>query len=309
MQVSSIRFPCRLPFYLFVILSILSILPISSYAQIMVPPGDFVLFEDHRLYYYCQGSGSPSVLIDGGIGDSSANWLPIQDALSKQLQVCIYDRGGYGMSDPGPGERTTKQIVRELYRLLKIAEIPGPYIIVGQSFGGFTAQYFAKKFPNETAGLVLVDSSHPLQVQHLEDLDLYSREERTLVTGRDENKTGDIGVWQKQWHMLNSRRKAVFAQMDELKYFEQSAAEVEAAGTMPDIPLLVLTRDKRLLPTMDNGHSMEDVWRDMQTDLANSSEKGSQRIVEDSGHNIHIDAPQAIIDAVLEIYRASNNID
>lgn len=146
----------------------------GAFAQFQIPPGKYVLFEDHRLYYYCQGKGSPTVIIEGGIGDASVNWLPVQESLSSQMQVCIYDRGGYGMSDTGPGMRTTKQIVYELYRLLKTAEIAGPYIIVGQSFGGFIAQFFARTFPDETMGLVLVDSSHPEQLEYLSDLDLYS---------------------------------------------------------------------------------------------------------------------------------------
>lgn len=279
--------------------------PGISVAQLLTPPGKYVVFENHRLYYYCQGTGSHTVLIDGGIGDASANWLSIQSALARQLRVCIYDRGGYGMSDPGPGMRSTRQIVNELYRLVKMAEIPGPYIVVGQSFGGFSAQLFAKSYADETAGIVLVESSHPLQLQLLGDLDLYSREEKTLVTGRDESLTGELDVWRKQWHMLNSRRKAVFAQMDELKYFAESAAEVLAAGPLPEMPLAVLTRGKRLLPTMENNHSMEDVWREMQADLANSNSQGWQKIVEGSGHNIHLDAPAAVIDAVLQIYHSA----
>ena len=291
--------------YIFYVAGLLMMLPFSLLAQFVVPPGKYVLFEEHRLYYYCQGEGDATVLVEGGIGDASVNWLPIQEALSKRMQVCLYDRGGYGMSDTGPGARTTEQIVAELYRLVKTAGVEGPYIIVGQSFGGFIAQYFARRFPEETLGIVLVDSSHPDQVENLGELDQYSSKSRTLVTGRYNVATDEEDPWRKQWHMLNSSRKAVFSQMDELKYFDVSASQVREAGDMPNIPVAVLTRDQRLLPTLENNHSMEEVWREMQRDLANSSERGWQVTVKGSGHNIHLDAPEAVIEAVNRVYDMS----
>lgn len=89
--------------------------------------------------------------------------------------------------------------------------------------------------------------------------------------------------------------------MDELKYFGQSAEEVRLAGAMPDIPVAVLTRDKRLLPTLENKRSMEDAWRELQADLVKSSTRAWQHVVKGSGHNIHLDAPQAVIDAVIKV--------
>lgn len=267
-------------------------------------PGDFVLLHDHRIYYHCLGEGSHTVLIDTGVGDASANWVPIQQELSKHLKVCVYDRAGYGMSGPGPGPRTSSLIVEELYTMVKSAEINGPYIIVGHSFGGFTAQLFAKTYTDETAGIVLVDSSHPQQVDRLAKLDLFETENRRIITGRSEVIKEDSSELQKKWHMLNSRRKAVFAQMDELKYFQDSADEVSNAGPMPDIPLAVLTRGISQLPTLENSESMEDVWLAMQIDLANSSQQGYQKIIPNSGHNIHIDKPDAVVNSVLEIYRS-----
>lgn len=266
-------------------------------------PGKFVLLHEHRLYYHCEGEGSHSVLIDGGIGDASANWLPIQKALSEELRVCVYDRAGYGMSDQGPGPRTSRQIVDELYQLITDAHIPGPYILVGQSFGGFTAQLFAKTYPRETAGVVLIESSHPQQAERLAELDLYDAEHREIITGRNNSLPEDASLLRKKWHMLNSRRKAVFTQMEELKYFQQSAKEVIEAGPLPDMPLAVLSREKRLLPTLENTHSMEDVWQDLQTELAHLNAQGGQIIVPGSGHNIHLDAPDAVVAAIQRIYQ------
>lgn len=301
-MISFISYQFRLIFLLIVAISHAQAEPyLRSY------PGDFVLLHDHRIYYHCLGEGSHTVLIDTGIGDASANWIPIQEELSAQMKVCIYDRAGYGMSDPGPGPRTTSLIVEELYTMLKSAEINGPYILVGHSYGGFTVQLFAKIHTDETAGLVLVDSSHPQQAERLAKLDLYEVENRRIITGRSEPINEDASELQKKWYMLNSRRKAVFAQMDELKYFQDSADEVIAAGPMPDLPLAVLTRGVSQLPTLDNSESMEEVWLEMQLELANSSKQGYQNIIQDSGHNIHIDKPDAVIDSVLEIFDSVKN--
>jgi pimeloyl-ACP methyl ester carboxylesterase len=193
--------------------------------------------------------------------------------------------------------------------MIKSAEINGPYIIVGHSFGGFTAQLFAKTYTDETAGIILVDSSHPQQADRLAKLDHFEVENRRIITGRNETINEDASELQKKWHMLNSRRKAVFAQMDELKYFQDSADEVSNAGPMPNIPIAVLTRGISQLPTLENLESMEDVWLAMQIDLANSSQQGYQKIIPNSGHNIHIDAPDAVVDSVLKMFESVKKND
>jgi pimeloyl-ACP methyl ester carboxylesterase len=271
----------------------------------LMPKGKYVRFENYRLYYHCEGELTPTVIIDGGIGDASANWLFIQAELTEEMRVCLYDRAGYGMSDPGPGPRSSSQIVAEIDRMMKMAGIQGPFIIVGQSFGGLTAQLYAKRYPQQTAGIVLVESSHPRQSEMLEDLDKLSTGERKMVAGRQSFEFDDSDPWRQQWLILNSKRKAIFAQMEELKYFRQSETEVLEAGDMPDIPLAVLTRDQRLLPTMNNNRSMEDVWRGLQRDLSESSPQGWQQIVKGSGHNIHMDNPQAVIAAIRKVKRLS----
>jgi len=303
-MISVITYPLRLIFILLVALSHTEAEP-----YLRAYPGDFVLLHDHRIYYHCLGEGSPTVLIDTGIGDASANWIPIQEKLSTQTKVCIYDRAGYGMSDPGPGPRTSSLIVEELYTMLKSAGITGPYILVGHSYGGFTAQLFAKKHTDETAGIVLVDSSHPQQVDRLAKLDLFEVENRRIITGRNDAINEDASELQKKWYMLNSRRKAIIAQMDELKYFKDSANEVSKAGPMPDIPLAVLTRGISQLPTLENSESMEEIWLEMQKDLANSNRQGYQKIIQASGHNIHIDSPDAVVNSVLEMFGAITQLD
>ncbi len=272
------------------------------------PEGEFVLlFNAFRIYFHCQGEGRETVVIDAGIGDALANWLPVQEKLSGHTRVCLYDRAGYGLSDPGPGPRTTAQITFELYAWLKKAGIEGPYVLVGHSFGGYTAQFFASQFPQETAGLVLVDSSHSRQVKRLAKLDTLEDAPRKSVGGYRFEDESRLTPAQKLWKHLNAQRKSVWTQMDELGSFSDSADEVNGiVKHLPPVPLAVLTRGRSQLPTIPGDKSMETVWHEMQEDLTTMSPHSWQVIARDSGHSIHQEAPEVIVENTLKVIRQAS---
>lgn len=263
------------------------------------PQGRFINLGSHVMYIDCLGEKTPTVLIDAGLGDASANWLKIARTLSKNVRVCLYDRAGYGLSDPGPGNRTTAQIVHELNMLLEFADIPGPYVVVGHSFGGFTARYFAAKYPEKTVGAVLIDSSHPDQIYRLSSLDQVKQKRRYKLLP-SEPPPDYMNEVETQWYFLNLSRKAIYAQMEELKNFKDSAYEVKHAGPLPNIPLAVLTRGKNQLPEI-NGISMEQEWREMQKELLTLSDNSWHIIIKDSGHKIYLEAPDEVIKNILKV--------
>ena len=286
-----------------ILLSLSTVSNVSAYDdRPFKPPGRFINIGFQTMYVDCLGENKPTILVDVGIAESSASWYKIAKELSKNTRICLYDRAGYGWSDSGRGERTTATIVHELKLLVKRAEIPGPYIIVGHSFGGFTARYFAAKFPENVAGLVLVDSSHPEQIYRLSALD--NQGKKPLITGRDANAPADFSEFERKWYFLNSSRKATFAQMAELKYFKQSAYQVKHSGPLKDIPIAVLSRGISQLPEL-NGVSLENEWLDMQKDLLNLSKNSWHSIIVNSGHNIHEEAPAKIIENILEVIEKS----
>lgn len=125
------------------------------------PLGQLVDIGGRRLHLWCTGEGSPTVVLDSGLPGSSLSWTLVQPEVARFTRVCSYDRAGLGWSDPGPPPRTTARIVEDLRALLERARIEPPYVVVGHSFSAFTARLYASQYPDEVAGIVLVDPIHP----------------------------------------------------------------------------------------------------------------------------------------------------
>jgi pimeloyl-ACP methyl ester carboxylesterase len=124
----------------------------------------FVPFKDmlvdaggHKIHLSVSGNGSPAIVFENGSGDFSFIWTLVQPKIAEFTRAVSYDRAGYAWSEPGPLPRTAHQISLELHTALQNAGIKPPYILVGQSFGGFLVRAFARYYPNEVAGMVLVD--------------------------------------------------------------------------------------------------------------------------------------------------------
>ncbi len=110
-----------------------------------------------RLYFVEKGSGYPTVLFEAGIAATNLNWFHIQEPVSRFASTFSYDRGGLGWSSPCRTARTPANIAVELHQLLERAAIKPPYVLVGHSFGGLVMRRFALNYPDEVAGVVLVD--------------------------------------------------------------------------------------------------------------------------------------------------------
>ncbi|WP_198668877.1 alpha/beta hydrolase [Homoserinimonas sp. OAct 916] len=122
-------------------------------------PGQLIDVGGHRLHLHCTGSGSPTVVLQPGGGEMSSNLGWIAPAVAQSTRVCVYDRAGRGWSEPADTRQDGTQIATELHTLLQNARVPGPYVLAGHSFGGYYTLIFAALYPDEVAGMVLVDSS------------------------------------------------------------------------------------------------------------------------------------------------------
>ncbi|HTB94511.1 MAG TPA: alpha/beta hydrolase [Candidatus Sulfotelmatobacter sp.] len=132
-------------------------------AKLYPPPGRLVDLGTHRLHLLESGTGGPTILLEAGLMSTVLSWAELQHSLSKSFRVASYDRAGLGWSDLGPMPRTADRLVDELHALLQQAAIPPPYVLVGHSFGGLTMPVFAARFPDEVAGMVLVDPVAPAE--------------------------------------------------------------------------------------------------------------------------------------------------
>ena len=120
-------------------------------------PGRLVDVGGYRLHLNCSGEGSPVVVLDAGLGDACLVWDTVQEQLAASQRVCSYDRAGYGWSDPGPKPRTYQKAAEELHTLLRNAGESGPFVLVGHSAGANTVRLYAAVYPEEVAGLVLIE--------------------------------------------------------------------------------------------------------------------------------------------------------
>ena len=134
---------------------------VAADARAYPMPGRLIDVGGHRLHLNCTGSGSPTVVLEAGGGEMSSNLGWITPAVARNTKVCVYDRAGRGWSEPADTPQDGVHIATDLHTLLHRAGVPGPYVLAGHSFGGLYVLTFAARYPDEVAGLVLVDSTAP----------------------------------------------------------------------------------------------------------------------------------------------------
>jgi pimeloyl-ACP methyl ester carboxylesterase len=296
------------------------------------PPGWKLQAGGLRMHLHVTGTGSPVVLLESGIAASSLSWVGIQAALSKHTTVCSYDRAGFAWSSSSPGARTPLNLANELHAMLKGAELQPPFILVGHSFGGLIVRDFASRFPNETAGLVLVDG-----LSHREWLHPTAQQRRMLQGGVLFSRIGvvlaSLGVVRLCLALLaGGSRKAPQAV---LKGFGKGATALvkRIVGEVTKLPADVLPAirahwsrprsfatmarylaalprssaeiaDARPLPAVPLiVLSVQCAGEQLaaQKELASLCSEGEHRMIPDCGHWVHLDRPQEVVKAVKEV--------
>jgi pimeloyl-ACP methyl ester carboxylesterase len=271
-------------------------------------PGKLVDVGGYKMHIDCTGEGSPTVILDSGLGDTYVSWRKVQPQIAKFTRVCSYDRAGIGYSDSSSQPRTSKVVAGELHALLQAAGIAPPYILVGHSMGGYNVRLYASLYRNEVAGMVLVDASHPDQDNRLPP-ELKKMEGTSQREAEFLEYTMPFGVprligicddepvqraAECNWH---SAREVVA----ELKAFPESAAQTAASGSLGDMPLAVLSHDPDKpsveLPA-ELAKPTSDAWVKMQEELTHLSTRGTQVIAKNSMHYIQIDRPDVVIGAI-----------
>lgn len=260
-------------------------------------PHDFesIDLRDRALRYICCGTGTPTVIVDQGQGISIeqsfarsvvAGWAKVFMEIQKTTRICMHDRAGLGSSDRAITPRTSLDIINDWRSLLREARIAPPYVLVGHSIGGFNVRVFASQYPSEVLGMVLVDSSHPAQLARFSEFlppETPGEPEmlRLLRHGPDPSSTPE--------------------RID----FSASADQVRTTATLGLKPLVVLSRSPqalqppRLPPEIQD--NMRQAWAELQNSLLNLSGNSRQVIANHAGHNIQLEEPQLVIDAILRV--------
>jgi pimeloyl-ACP methyl ester carboxylesterase len=244
----------------------------------------------YRLALHCIGEGSPTVVLETGLGAPSEYWAPIQQEIAGLTRVCLFDRAGRGKSDPAPTTtpRTCADMVADLRALLHNASIPAPYVLVGNSLGGMNARLYAYQHPEEVAGLVLVDGSHQ---------DQFTRSVEALPEPEPNSPDSHKGFY-RFWAGGGWRDPA---NNPENVDFVRSREQLRAIHSLGELPVVVLASEVFLQDTParpEAGPRLHEMWQDLQRDLANLSSKGIYSVVEGSGHFIQRDRPEVVVDAI-----------
>ncbi len=227
------------------------------------------------------GEGSPTVVFESGLGNGKDVWKSVFGEVSAVTRAVAYDRAGYGDSDRATAMRDPLQIVRELRALLKEEDIPPPYVLVGHSLGGTIVKLYARAFPDEIAGVVLVDARHSDFARRCKQ----------------------VGVPR----ILYEPPAALFllaraAMRGELKSSAASAYQARKVGPFPAVPLVVLTQNDAVARWPKGLGRM---WAASQRNMTKMSKLSRLEVLDDSGHNVHKDRPDAVVKAVLNVVKAA----
>jgi pimeloyl-ACP methyl ester carboxylesterase len=236
----------------------------------------------YALYVNIAGEGSPTVILEAGGGNTSSIWGRVQPEISKITRTFSYDRAGLGKSDKRNLPNTCLTQVQELHTLLKKAEVKEPYIYVANSYGAFLAELFASMYPKEVAGVVFVDGTDEKFGEYLsnnlspEQLDIFKKMAASSPDGN----------------------------FEEMLISAQQVKEARKQDALRNMPVIVLTADIGISAKQYANTPMSiafSQWMNWQQDLVALSDKSKQYIIKGSGHLIHYDKPEAVINAIKKL--------
>ncbi len=292
-----------------------------------------------HLNIYCTGSGSPTVVLDAGLGDTTEVWYKVQGPISKRTRVCSYDRAGMGFSDGTTSRRDAQSAVNDLHALLQRAGIEPPYVLIGHSIAGLYAPLYADRYTSEVAGMVLVDPTPPYVYRREASVapaitELAKGQEamagqcyKAAASGRlkpGDKAYGDcVGTPAQQRAsclkdgpaMCAFERVQVAQQSSPWYWYDSMLEEDSVEGSdsaeaqraerkYGAMPLIVLTAaDGFKLPGIPEAQQIAawKMWNAMHEELARYSSVGVNFVVRNSGHYVQLEQPAAVLSAVDEV--------
>ncbi len=272
-------------------------------------PGKLYSVDGYRMHLYCTGTGSPTVVMEAGLGNDFRIWDLVQPELSKLTRVCAYDRAGVGWSDPQPGPRDSNSIAKQLHGLLMAAQITEPVVLMGHSIAGLHLRAYASMYPGEVVGMVLVDPSTPEQFHRMPPeilRQLHVTEQQMgwlqpLVPLGIVRLVGQCGATPPKgleahpdWYLGDNNCSPSFLSTirDEMEGIDASAREVLHTGPYGDMPILIFSQDpdvKQPGVSEDLRVRMSAVWYRLHEDLKRLSTRSRRIVAKGSTHYVQID--------------------
>ena len=232
----------------------------------------------HSLSYSCSGSGSPTVILEHGLGGDATTWDLVAPKVSTHARTCTYSRYKVNPDAPSAGGRTAADAVTDLHALLAAAKIDGPYVLVGFSIGGLISQLYARTYPKDIAGLVLVDSNSADEAQ------TYWAHLTPSQIAQDKEETGTS----------NPENFDILASFDLTR----------AAPAMPDVPLVVVSHtraDASEWPPSWDPATFDALQAGLQTALVKLTSHGRQVLADGAGHNIPDENPAVVVSSIVDV--------
>jgi pimeloyl-ACP methyl ester carboxylesterase len=280
-------------------------------------PGQMINVGGYKLHIHCLGEGSPTVITENGLGGSSPDWSLVQPIVGESTRICSYDRAGSGWSEAGPAPRTSQQIATELHTLLINAGVAGPYVLVGHSAGGMHIQVYAGQYPDEVAGLVLVD---PTPAQLIMSFSPEERQALLPTAGQfrllsalqffgllrfiplpgDEALAPLPAETQALIRAHRLQSGAITAISAEVLSMETSIIQTaEAASLPPERPFIIVWHGIPAEPI-----ELEPLAKASMEELVRRSDNSKLIVAENSSHYIPFDRPDVVIDAIRQVVEA-----
>ena len=278
------------------------------------PPGQIYFVNGHRMRMNCTGVGSPTIVLDSGLGNDALIWGSVQPLLEKTTRVCSYDRAGYGWSDAVSGPRDADHIAAELHQLLVEAHIDGPIVLMGHSIAGMYIRDYSAHYPENIAGLIFVDGSTPLQE---ENPALQSAGETgaprwaSVLVMRSVAIVGlprFVGTCAKPIPGFEGRAGQLLAEdlchprfhsvEREFESFHASGQQTIHTGPFGALPVLIFSQDPA--NALSQKHppqelvDLENAWSQMQESLKNLSTRSRSIIAKGSSHAVQVDRPDLL---------------